>query len=110
MLGMRIALDWLTEEHESACGDAISMDFYAALEDEDLDRIEQDPVEMFELTEALAEEWLLAEGRLSLGSNGDAVTIRALDVVLGEGGPALTAEQRAHLNELGRQFTGMYEV
>ncbi len=110
MDGMRIAVDWLGDTYEQASGDAISEQFYAALEDEDMEKLEDSPVELFDATEALAEEWLLAEGAIAIGANGDAVERRAHDLVLESGGPALSPAQRAFIEELGRRPTLLYEI
>lgn len=102
-----VAVDWLSEHHEEELDAAIDEGFFGGLED----------VTSEELSEAMepddadvvwdnAYEWVLAETVLE----DDDGSYRLVDLVLGEGGPALTPEQRRALEEMATRPLSLYRV
>ncbi len=100
------AMDWLASRHKDAVQDAIDDYFFGGLDDEAFDRIEDLPDEMYGVVMLNAMEWLLADGVIEYQGEDR----EASGLLLGPGGPALTADERRWLESLVGQPLRLYEV
>ncbi len=97
---------WLAERHKPAVQDAINEYFFGGLDDEEIDRIEDLPDEVYGAVMLNAMEWLLADGVIEY--QGEAW--ETSELLLGPGGPALTTDERRWLQSLVGQPLRLYEV
>ncbi len=101
-----LALDWLYEHYEDAAVAAYGRTYFAGLQRAEAETLAAIPGEMFTLIDCNGKELLLAEGEIEV----DGVEMTCLDLILGPGGPSLSAEQREYLELLGRRHISFYEV
>jgi hypothetical protein len=106
----RLALDWLAVTYPDELEEAIEHGFYAALETEEREALETLPSGLQAMIDINESEWLLADARLDVGERGDVSPPRAMELVLGPGGPPLSAVQRRHLESLGTARLRLYDV
>jgi hypothetical protein len=102
------ATDWLVARYSRQVQDAIDEDYLGALGEDERARLSEMPRAMAEMLSINAMEWLLAEGELVPEADGEPRS--ALELVLGPGGPLLSAEQREFLAQLARRPLRPYEV
>ena len=100
------ALDWLMKVHGPAVRVSIDDAFFRELSDEENEQLRQLEPKVFEGIMVNAMEWLLAEGSITV--NGQ--ERRVAELLLGRGGPLLSAEQRQWIERLASQPLGLYEV
>jgi hypothetical protein len=95
------------KHHRPAVGDALLANYFGLLSEEARRRIADLPYGLRKMVFINAEEWLLAQARLTLP---DGRRVRASELILGPGGPLLTSGQRAYLETLAGRPLGLYEV
>lgn len=105
--GLATAFSWLQQHHRIGFARAVT-EFYAGagLDEAQLDRLARLPDGLQGMVAVNATEWLLAEGEIE--TRGE--RRRAVDLVLGAGGPPLSVEARRWLEGLARHPLGLYEV
>lgn len=101
-----IAIGWLWDNHENLVQEAIDYGFMGSLDPEDLERAPSVTPEQSRMLETHIHEWLIASARLHMGRR----KVPAMELVLGTGGPLMTAEQRAYLEELSGKWLSIYEI
>lgn len=104
--GAAKALDWLNAKHNSAVEEALYDGFFGALNEDEMQRIENLDDGTYQAVMTNAMEWLLAEGTCS--RNGE--DTRLSDWVLARGGPIMTAPQREWIEALRSTPLNVYEV
>lgn len=100
------ALDWIEERHPEAASTALDEAFFGGLSESEREGLGELGAERFEMVHINSREWLIADGELDVG-NGPATTT---SLVLGPGGPLLSVEGRAYLEEFRRQPLRLYHV
>jgi len=104
-----LALDWLHMHYEEEISRWFNDEYAGDLSDDEFARfqslLQADP-EFNEFATQNIFEFLLADGRLRLGRRKAPV----MELVLGEGGPKLSVEQREYLRHLSEQPLRLYEV
>jgi hypothetical protein len=93
--------------HRRAVRAALDADYFGLLDEEARARIGDLSDKLQEGVLINANEWLLAQALLTLR---DGRQVRASELILGPGGPLLTADQRAYLETLAVRPLGLYEV
>ncbi len=104
------AADWLTTRYRREVGAALEEDYFGALDEDGMDALTELPPDISDMLEVNATEWLIAEGAIRVPGPEGPARRRALDLLLGPGGPLLTPQQRGYLEELGRSRLRPYEV
>ena len=103
---VQTALSWLEQNYPEEVGAAVHFDF---MDDPDEDRMDAIDALSSQLDQAISVnigEWLLADAELDINGK----DIQAKDLILGKGGPLLTAHGREWLQELGKRPLALYEV
>ncbi len=100
------AIEWLARHHEEAVREAIEADFLEELGEDASVELEKLPEAFQQMAQINAHEWLLADGELELEDG----THRAIDLLLGRGGPLFTAGQRAWLEAMASRPLRLYEI
>ncbi|HYQ92313.1 MAG TPA: SEC-C metal-binding domain-containing protein [Candidatus Competibacteraceae bacterium] len=100
------ALDWLMKVHGPAVRASIDEAFFRELSAEENEQLRQLEPKVFEGIMVNAMEWLLAEGYITVKGQ----ERRVAELLLGRGGPLLSAEQRQWIELLTSQPLGLYEV
>jgi hypothetical protein len=98
------ALSWLRGKYPEALGEAVDDGFFGSLNENDYNHLQQHA--SFRGIRANALEWLLAEGKISVNGN----ERRVSEMLLGRGGPPLSAPQRQYLELLAAAPLKLYEV
>ena len=104
--GVALAIDWLRQRHRKALTRALDDGFFGCLDDAQSTRLRQLPDDLLGMTYANANEWFVAEGEIELRGE----RRRAVDLVLGPGGPLFTVEVRQWLEGLAAHPLRLYEV
>lgn len=104
--GAAKALDWLNTNHYPAVQEALYDGFFGALNEDEMQRIENMDDDTYQAIMTNAMEWLLAEGSYF----GKGEETRLSDLVLARGGPIMTAPQRAWIESLRSTPLNLYEV
>ncbi len=100
------ALGWLTSAHEKEVDEAIKDDFFAALNDEEIDEI---PYLSSAFTQMLTEnirDWLLSDAILKIDGKDE----RAIDLILGPDGPDLPQKGSEYLRGKALPHLSLFEV
>lgn len=101
------AVEWLMTEYPDEVETAQLYDFFGDHEDMALqDAVEELPEESMLMVIICLHEWLIGDAVLQL----DEEPVRAVDLVLGKGGPLLTANGRRHLESLAESRLSLFEV
>lgn len=100
------ALSWLMAVHGQAVRAAINAAFFKKLSDEENERLQHLESELYKGIMVNAMEWLLAEGFITVKGE----ERRVAELLLGRGGPLLSAEQRQWIELMASQPLGLYEV
>ncbi|MEZ5447308.1 MAG: SEC-C metal-binding domain-containing protein [Gammaproteobacteria bacterium] len=103
---MHRALDWLHQHHRDAMTDALHNGFFGSLSDEDLHALDALPDDYRDMVQFNLSDWLLFDATIETGAGGR----RAIDLVLGPGGPRLTPAQHDYLSECAGRRIRAYEV
>jgi hypothetical protein len=103
------ALAWLREHYPDEVGRAVALEYLGSLEQEQFEALESLPEDLGEAVQLNAFEWMLAEGEISpTGDEDDFVPV--MELVLGEGGPLMEANERRYLQLLASERIDLYEV
>jgi hypothetical protein len=105
-----LALEWLALTLPDKVATAIEQGFFRALGPKEREAIEMLPSDVQTMIDINRSEWLLAEARLDVGEPGDTLPPRAMELVLGSGGPVLSTVQRRHLESLEAAPLRFYDV
>lgn len=103
---VQTALSWLEQNYPEEVGSAVHFDF---MDEPDEDRLEAFDALSSQLNQAISVnigEWLLTDAELDI----DGKIIKAIELILGKGGPLLSAHCRSWLQELGKCSLSLYEV
>jgi SEC-C motif-containing protein/antitoxin Xre/MbcA/ParS-like protein len=101
-----LALDWLAKHHPEQIAEAIDANFYGALEDDELDRLNELSPHFQQMAYINSSEWLINDARFEV--KGKVTPVREL--LLGPGGPLLPSASRNWLQRLGERPLSLYEV
>ena len=100
------ALSWLMTVHGQAVRAAIDAAFFKQLSDEENELLQHLEPKVYEGIMVNTLEWLLAEGFITVKGE----ERRVAELLLGRGGPLLSAEQRQWIELMASQPLGLYEV
>lgn len=100
------ALDWLHEHHRDAMTETLQNGFFASLSDEDLQALDALPADYQAMVQFNLGDWMLFDSTIETGTG----SRRAIDLVLGPGGPRLAPAQHELLREYAGRRTRLYEV
>ena len=100
------ALDWLKANYAEKVDEAVLLDYFGEPDDEELDAIGNLPDGQTGMLNINIGEWLLADAYLDV----DGKRVRAVDLVLGPGGPLLPAQGKEWLKAIGENPLSLYEV
>jgi hypothetical protein len=100
------ALSWLEENYSDEVDAAVHVDFMGDPDQESMDAFDSLPSHLLAATSINVGEWLLCDAELMV----DGKAVLARELILGTGGPLLTAHGRQYLEELGRHSLSLYEV
>ncbi len=126
--GPSIALDWLMANYSWAVDEALQMDFFGGLFEDEQERLADLPAGLAEMVQINSAEWLLADGEIDVdlddeigdeigdefdheayfATQGNPRLVREL--LLEPGGPLFEVEQRRRLEQLFARSMGLYEV
>ncbi len=100
------ALEWLWERYGEEVSEAIRTDYLGHLEPWEQEALWEGPGPIRDMLEANTGEWILAEAELLVGRR----KVRAVDLVLGPGGPLLGPAAREWLETIAREPVWLFEV
>jgi hypothetical protein len=100
------ALDWLKANYAEEVDEAVLLDYFGEPDDEELDAIGDLPDGQTGMLNINIGEWLLADAYLDIGGK----RVRAVDLVLGPGGPLLPVHGKEWLKAIGENPLSLYEV
>jgi len=100
------ALDWLAQRYPDEVVAVMDAHFRAVLEDDELERLANLPPELEQMVFINSNEWLINDARIQ--AEGRETAVR--EILLGPGGPLLSAAARNWLERLGERPLGLYEV
>jgi hypothetical protein len=103
---VQTALSWLDERYPEEVGAIVHYDFMGEPDEERMDAIDALPPRLEQAMSINIGEWLLADAELDIGGK----DVKAHDLVLGKGGPILSAHGREWLQELRKRPLSLYEV
>jgi hypothetical protein len=106
----RTAVDWLHHHHLGEVQAAIESGFFESLDGDGRHALGVLPEGLQRMVQTNAMEWLLADGVIEVAGGHGTRTVRTLDLVLGPGGPEMTAAERAHLEALPVSPLRLYVV
>ena len=104
--GAARAIDWLRFKYPQGLHEALYEGFFGALNEEEMQSIEAFDDDTYHAIMTNAMEWVLAEGTFIHHDE----EIRVSDLVLGRGGPIMTAPQRGWLEALRSTAMNLYEI
>ncbi len=100
------ALDWLAERHGELVFQAVLAGFFDCREHDVKEKMARVPGPLHEMMQININEWLLADAELAFNGR----KVRTIDLLLGAGGPKLTAQGRKHLELLASSGLSLYEI
>jgi hypothetical protein len=100
------AIAWLKTNYAEEVDDTVLLDYFGDPDDEELDAIGELPVSLTGMLNINIGEWLLADAYLDI----EGKRVRAVDLVLGLGGPLLPAHGKEWLKAIGEYPLSLYEV
>jgi len=103
---VQTALSWLEQNYPEEIGATVHFDF---MDEPDEDRLEAFDTLSSRVAQAISVnigEWLLTDAELDI----DGKSIKAAELILGKGGPLLSAHCRNWLLELKKRSLSLYEV
>jgi hypothetical protein len=103
---VQTALDWLNRHYPEEVGEAMHFHFLGEPDEEKLAAINAAAERFEQMLVINIGEWLLADAELAINGR----DIPAIDLVLGKGGPVLSAHGREWLREIGKRPLSLYEV
>jgi len=103
---VQTALDWLNRHYPEEVGDTVHFHFMGEPDEEKLAAINAAAERFEQMMVINIGEWLLADAELAINDR----DIPAIDLILGKGGPLLSAHGREWLREIGKRPLSLYEV
>jgi len=103
---VQTAISWLYERYPEEVGAVVHYDFMNEPDEERMDAIDALPPRLEQAISINIGEWLLADAELDIGGK----DVKAHDLILGKGGPILTAHGREWLQQLRKRPLSLYEV
>lgn len=100
------ALEWLANRYPDGMRSAVDEDFFGGLKEGEKEKLDGLPPGYHQLLNANLGEWLVTDARIRV--DGDVLPVNGL--ILGPGGPDLTAEGARWLECLGKSPLSLYEV
>ncbi len=100
------ALDWLGSQFPEGVRHAVQTGFYGGLKKAEKQALDGLSAEKHELLTINIGEWLLTDAKISVNDDVKAVP----ELILGQGGPALSDVGRQWLSNLGKRPLSLYEV
>jgi hypothetical protein len=100
------AIEWLMTKHGKAAREALDEGFFGSLDDDEYDLMPEPGEEAYEGIMINALEWLLADGVITIKGEDH----RVADLLLGQGGPLFSVEQRQWIELLTAMPLRLYEV
>src|ERR671915_214082 len=100
------ALQWLLTKYGPAAREALYEGFFGGIDDDEYERLQNQHRDSFEGIMINAMEWLLADGLITIQGEEHRVS----ELLLGRGGPLLSAKQREWIELLATKPLGLYEV
>lgn len=100
------ALEWLSRHYHEQISEALDIDFFGAFAEEERDRMSRLSPDFQGLIHTNSCEWLICDAFLE--AKGKRIPVREL--LLGPGGPQLSAKSRDWLKRLGERKLSLYEV
>lgn len=103
---IQTALSWLEELYPEEVGAVVHYDFMDEPDEERAEAIDELSPRLEQAVSVNIGEWLLADAELDINGK----DIKAHELILGKGGPLLTAHGREWLQELAKRPLSLYEV
>lgn len=103
---VQTALSWLDERYPEEVGAAVHFDFMGEPDEETIDAVDGLSPRLEQAVTINIGEWLLADAELAVGGK----DVKAIELILGKGGPLLTAHGREWLEEIAKRPLSLYEV
>ena len=103
---VQTALSWLEQNYPDEVGEAVHFNFMDEPDEERMNAIESLSQQLDQAITINIGEWLLADAELDINGK----DVFAKDLILGKGGPLLTAHGREWIQELGKRPLTLYEV
>ena len=88
---------------------AIALDYFDSLTPDQFEELDELPEDLLGMVHLNAFEWVLAEGEIGLTEDEDDI-VPVMELVLGEGGPLMEANERRYLQLLATEPIDLYEV
>ncbi|HIJ97442.1 MAG TPA: hypothetical protein HPP94_17255 [Desulfuromonadales bacterium] len=103
---IQTALSWLEERYPEEVGAVVHYDFMDEPDEERTEAIDDLSPRLEKAVSVNIGEWLLADAELDINGK----DVKAHNLILGKGGPPLTAHGRNWLQELANRPLSLYEV
>ena len=103
------ALGWLRDHYPDEFERAIALDYFDSLTPDQFEELDELPEDLLGMVHLNAFEWVLAEGEIGLTEDEDDI-VPVMELVLGEGGPLMEANERRYLQLLATEPIDLYEV
>lgn len=103
---VQLALSWLTTTFPEETAQAFHESFLGEMTDDEQECLDNLPSGVQGMVSINSGEWMLADGDLII----DGTPMRAIDLILGSGGPSLPPRGREWLKALGEFPMSIYEV
>ena len=100
------AIQWLLTIHGAAVSNALDDGFFGSLDDDEYDRLQDLHDATYEGIMVNAMEWLLADGCMTVKGQ----ELRVAELLLDQGGPLFSAEQRQWIELLTAMPLRLYEI
>ena len=100
------AIQWLMAMHGPAVREALDQGFFGSLNDDEYDLLPDQYDDAYEGMMINAMEWLLADGSMTIKGR----KRRVAELLLGQGGPLFSAEQRQWIELLTAMPLRLYEI
>lgn len=100
------AIKWLMTMHGQAVREALDEGFFGGLDEDEYKRLQEEHADASEVFMVNPMEWLLADGLITIKGQERHVS----ELLLGQGGPLFSAEQRQWIELLAAKSLRLYEV
>ena len=93
---------WLRDHYPDEFERAIALDYFDSLTPDQFEELDELPEDLLGMVHLNAFEWVLAEGEIGLTEDEDDI-VPVMELVLGEGGPLMEANERRYLQLLATE-------